>query len=426
MRKAAVAAVLMLVIVFLSSCYDAQEIDDLAHVIVIGIDTGVSDKWRLTLQFPTVKGFGGTGGGEQQGQGGQGGGKQQEQGEYTFVTIDATSFFEGVTMLNATLPKKLNFMHAQIIVFSEETARDGLIGEYITPMTRFREIRRSSLLFVVKGKASEFIRENKLIMGSTISKSFQIRMKASQYTGYFPHVTLQDFDDSIKSFYQQPIVTVVAVNKGDSFKEDGTPPKEVKTGGEYTAGELPRTGENKIELWGTAIFNGDKMVGELNGDETRYMLMVRGEFKQGHFTFKDPKNQELAIPLEVRQTKKPRIKVRIEEKNPAIDIKMQLDADILAIQSGIDYEHPQFQPLLEQNFGKIIKEGIVKCIEKCQKNNADVFNFGGYASRSFLTIGEWQKYDWNSRFKDAKVNVEVSLFIRRTGTNIKTNPVIES
>lgn len=422
MRKAAAIAALVLILVCLNSCFDAQETDDLIHVIAVGVDKGVSDKWRLTLQFPTVRVTAGAGAQGVQ-QGGQDGG---QQGEYMFTTVDAPSFFAGLAMLNATLPKRLNLMHAQIIVFSEETAREGLIGEYITPLTRFREIRRSSHLYVVKGKASEFIKENKVIMGSTISKGFQLRMKGSDHTGYYPHVTLQAFNDTIKSSFQQPIATIVAVNKGESFKEEGSPPKELKTGGEYTAGQLPRTGENKIELWGTAIFSGDKMVGELNGDETRYMLMVRGEFEQGYFTFKDPKKPDLAIPLEIRQTKSPRIKVKIEEKNPVIDIKIQLDADILAIQSGIDYEHPEFQPLLEQSFGEIVREGVVECIKKCQEHDADVFNFGKYASRSFLTIGEWGKYDWNNRFKDAKLNVEIDLFIRRTGTNIKTSPIIES
>jgi Spore germination B3/ GerAC like, C-terminal. len=39
----------------------------------------------------------------------------------------------------------------------------------------------------------------------------------------------------------------------------------------------------------------------------------------------------------------------------------------------------------------------------------------------FLTIQEWEKYDWLSHFKDAQVSTEVDFIIRRTGTLTKTN-----
>ena len=78
--------------VSLTSCYDANEIDNVLHVAAIGVDQGISDKWRLTLQFSTMKESGGGGGGESQSGGGA------SKGEYTFVTIDAPSFFTGINM----------------------------------------------------------------------------------------------------------------------------------------------------------------------------------------------------------------------------------------------------------------------------------------------------------------------------------------
>jgi len=135
--------------------------DDRVQVTLVGIDKGISDKWRISILIPTIKQAGGGGeGGSGSGGGGEGG---EDQGGYTTVVIDAPSFFEGINMLNASVPRRISFMQAQAIVFSDELAKSGLIKEYIAPLSRFREIRKTAHVFVTKGKAYEFIKENKLL-----------------------------------------------------------------------------------------------------------------------------------------------------------------------------------------------------------------------------------------------------------------------
>lgn len=425
MRKVIIILILGTFLLSLTACYDAHEMDDMLYVVSIGVDKGISDKWRLTIQFPTMKEGGGQtqsgSGGGGQSQSGSGG---DEQSGHSYASIDAPSFFTGIDMLNASLPRKLNFSHAQIIVFSEELAKEGLIGEYIAPLSRFREIRRSAHVFVVKGNAIDFIKENKPVIGTTISKSFQVLAHTSENIGYFPNITLENFYEALKSPCGQAIAAMTSVNDLESFAEDGEPwGTKYKTGGEYLAGQLPRAGQNKIEVWGTALFNGNKMVGELNGDETRFLLIARGEFKQGSFTMQDPQKPELIIPLDVRVSKKPQIDIDIKDKKPVIRLKVQLDADLLAVQSMINYEQPELQSLLEQTFKKSVEDGIATLIKKCQDLNADAFHFGDYAAKNFLTIDAFESYDWNSHFKEAEVIVDVNFAIRRTGTQIKSYPI---
>jgi len=421
MRKISIILLLTLLTMNLTSCYDANEIDDMAHVVAIGVDRGISDKWRLTLQFSTMKESGGGSGTE------SGGGGGDSKGDYSYVSVDAPSFFEGINMLNTALPRKLNFMHAQIIVFSEDVAKAGLIGEYIAPIIRFREIRWSAHVFVAKGKALDFIKENNPYMGTMVSKSFQLLINESDETGFFPHVTLEDFYAGIKSTYHQSIAAIAAVNDSKNFKEEGEPwGTEFNTGGNYVAGQIPRSGDNKLELFGTALFDGDTMVGELNGDETRYLLMAQGEFKRGLFTMQDPQKPGVIIPLDVTSSRKPDIKISFDGSMPVINLKVELDADILAIQSGINYEQPELKSVLEDEFEKIVLEGIASVIQKCQSLNTDVLKFGDAAAKNFLTIGDWESYNWNNHFKDAAVSIEVKVTIRRTGTQIKSYPITDS
>lgn len=423
MRKAAAALLLICMTLNLTACYDSKEIDDMAYVVSIGIDRGISDKWRLTLQIPTMKEGGGS---NEMKQEAKGSGEGAQEG-YTYVSVDAPSFFTGINMLNSSIPRKLKFTHAHIIVFSEEVAKSGLIKEFIAPIIRFREIRRSAHIFVVKGTALDFIKNNRPFIGSQISKSFQQLIRESADTGFFPEVPLQSFYEGLISTTHQTIATIAAVNSHKSFQEEGEPWGDAfNTGGGYVAGQMPRFGDNKIELLGTAVFDGDIMVGELNGDETRYLLMARGEFKRGFFTMQDPKKPELIIPLDVMISKKTKVNVTFDGAKPIINLKVWLDAELLAIQSRIHYEQPKLKVLLEQAFQQTIKEGIERVIKKCQALNADAFEFGDCATKNFLTINDWESYNWHDHFKEAAVTVEVGFTIRRTGTQIKSYPIIDS
>ena len=412
-NKLLLFALITICIIFLTSCFDSDEIDSIIFVIAIGVDKGISDKWLLTLQFPNLS--------ESQGGGDPG---SQGAGEYTFVSVDAPSFFTGINMLNASLPRKLNFMQTQIIMFSDELAQDGLVGEYIAPLTRYRQIRRSAHVFVVNGKAYDFIKDVKPLIGNTLSKNYQIWLDLSHHTGYFPHVTLEDFHQDINSPYLDCIATIVAVNKLKDYEDSTTGKDQVfNTGGKYIAGELPRMGENNRELWGTALFDKDKLVAKLNGDETRLLLMLRGDYKRGFYTIQDPKEPNLIIPLDVTMNSEPKIKINTSKSSPVINIEVKLNGDIMAVQSRYEYEQPELKSLLEAEFEEIIKEDMENLVKKCQKLNVDAFRFGEYATRNFLTINEFENYKWKEKYKTAEVNVNVKFIIRRTGTLIRSTPI---
>lgn len=168
------------------------------------------------------------------------------------------------------------------------------------------------------------------------------------------------------------------------------------------------------------------MVGELNGDETRSLLMLIDEFRRGFYAVKDPKKPNTTITMDIRRQKSPSIKVRFEGGKPVIDVKVFLEGDILAIQSTIDYESKELKPMLENEFKKLVKEQLDKTIMKCQALNTDVFRFGSTAAMNFLTIPEWEEYNWLKRFKDAKVNTQVDFTIRRTGTMLKSSEMFST
>ncbi|QSQ08121.1 Spore germination protein B3 [Koleobacter methoxysyntrophicus] len=426
MNKAFITAVIFLVIsASLTGCYDSREIEELAYVMTIGIDKGVTDKLRLTVQFSTMSGPTAAAGGGMGGGGGNGGSQDGgEQDGYTAITMDVPSFFTGIDMINTIVPRKLNFMHTKALVFSEEMAREG-IGDYIAPIVRYREIRRTIHVIVCKGSAADFIKENKPFIGTTLSKTMEIMMEGPYDTGFFPHVTLYDIYNNMKSTYRQPVAILGTVNDFKSFKEEGPPwGSGFKTGGDYYAGELPRKGGNKLELFGCAVFNGDKMVGELSGHETRIMMIGRGEFTKGTFTIKDPKKPDLIVPIEVYQEIKPKIKIRFEKDKPVIHLRVFLEGEILAVQSRINYETVGLKPLLEKSLERHIKSELDRLIQKGKDMNIDLLEFGRTAVSHFDTIQEWERFNWLRQFEKAEIYTDVEFALRRTGGLIKSSPIM--
>ncbi|HEY9062521.1 MAG TPA: Ger(x)C family spore germination protein [Pseudobacteroides sp.] len=419
-RLMAVILLFCMLVSMLSACSsDAREIDDLAYIVAIGIEKGVTDKGRLTVEFPTMHDQ--TSGGTSVSTGSSTGG----QGGYETVTVDAPSFYAGMDLLDTIMPRHINFQHIKFIVISEELARSGLVGEFLAPLIRFREVRRTTNVLVSRCSPMDFLKANKPLIGSAASKAMDDLLAAPSDTGYFPLVSLNDFYDDLKATYNQPIATLASLNTDNNFKQQGSKwGTEFKPAGEEYAGEIPKTGGSKIELFGTAVFDGDMMVGELNGEETRLMLMARGEYENGKFTIQDPEKPELVVPLEIRPARKPEIKIKLQNDKPIINLTLYLEGDILAIQSRINYESKDLKPLLEKSFEAYIKTRLDNLMGKCKTLKADVFKFGFVAARQFFTIQEWEKYNWISQFEKAEINTNVRFVIRRTGTMMRSSHII--
>lgn len=400
----------------LTACYDALEVDDWAYVYTMGVDKGISNKLRITVQLPTMKSSGG----------GIDGGGQSSTGsgnkDFVVISLDCPTFYTGVNMINSSLSRKINYSHSKYFVVSEDIAKEGM-GNLMSAFVRDRQIRRTMHMIVVKGKARDFIKEINPVLGTALSKTQEGMMNMEKVNGFFDDNDLGSFIDDIKSHKIQPVSVLAAINDFSNYKKEGQPTDEIKSAGDYYAGELPRSDGNKTEYLGTAIFNGSKMVGEFNGDETRALLMIKGEYETGSYVIHDPYNSKLLDTIIVNQQKKPDTKIDFKkEGKPDIEVKIFLEGEIQALQSTVNYESMEYKPILENKVETFLKEQINKSISKALALNSDVFGFGEKASMKFLTIQDWEEYKWLEKFKDSSIKTEVQFVIRRTGTLIKTNP----
>ncbi len=421
-RSITLAIIVILACTPLSGCYDSREIDELGFVIALGIDKGKTNFLRMTFQIAKP---GNSGGSE-----GSSGGGGADKG-FTQITIEAPAIHTAINMLNTINSKQINISHIKAIVFSKELAQEGL-NHYLHAIIRNREFRPNMNIVVAKETAEAYLSSINPQLVLNPSKYYDLAFQSYEYTAFFSDVEFHDFYNAVDSYHQNPVAILAGIsgyasadditNKLATHEEHG---HQYPLGGDHYAGEVPQAGENKAEIMGLAVFDGDRMVGELDGTESKYYLLCTGDYLHSNWTIPDPQSEGHFILMDIQQSRPRECRVTIGE-SPMIYLKLNLEGDFLAIQSGLPYEGKlleQFESYVES----MIKKETLAFLNKLSRDfQSDICGFGRFAKGNFLTWKEWEDYQWKSKFKDAIFEVDVNFKARRSGLIIQSNPSVSS
>lgn len=398
--------VLLLFCTFASGCWGARETDEVALVVAVGFDKGKTEALEVTATVANPRAFTIDGGG--------GNAKP-----FLNISVEGPSIWECYTLLNSFLSRETTFSHTQVYLFGEELARQG-IENYINDLIRQREVRRDSGLYVCRGTAKEFMDKNKPLLEMSVAKQYQFMDRMAKVSGLFHNRNIHDYYSTYKNLHSSPTLGLVGVSRGKP--EDGkqaAEPLRVP----YVAGEVPRTGENKAEYIGAAIFNRDKMVGEINGDENRTLMLLRGDFTVSSFTIRDPKHPNKTIVLRLRQGQRPDIKFKQEEGVLKIYHTVYLEGEFVSIQSGEHYEDPAKQKIVEDAFDRGMEELARELIDKTrEKDWGDIIHYDRYYRRELSSWEQWENLNWQEIYNNADIMVDFKTNIRRTGLVRKMVP----
>ncbi|MDT8716898.1 Ger(x)C family spore germination protein [Clostridium sp. 19966] len=405
-----------------SGCYDKREIDDQTYVIAIGMDKGTVQPLKLTLQYAMTQSVGG---------GSSGGGSSSGGGNKVLssVTIDTETFNSGITAANGFIGKRINMSHAIVLVISKELAKEG-ISKYIYGLSRERHYRPSMFVAVARGSAEGYLNSINPLQEVDPSKYYQLLFNAYKFTGYTANTQFFNFYTHMTALDMQAVAVLAGVSRyqnSDEFKSKySTYKKKNKihpSEGDFKAGDIPENNAEKGEIMGLAMFNGDKMIGELDGDETESYLMVTGEFHQSYVSVPDPKFPQESVLLRIEKRKKPKYKTKFINGKSEISIDIKLEGDFVSIQSGYNYENSKNFSIIENAASELISKRINETLNKTAKDyNCDIFGFGKSVKKIFLTNKKWEEFKWLDKYKASSFTVNVDLKLRRTGLIIRTSP----
>jgi len=407
-RSLMLLTVLVGMSILLLGCNGAKELDQRANVIAIGLDTCEQEGMiRISYQFAVPK---------------MESSKEDASKDTIILTNTAASLAEGLNLLSSEVALQPILAHVKIIVIGEEVARRGL-DQVLGSLMRYREYRGAMFIVVARGTAKNFLEKNKPVFVASMAKYYEEMLVNGQETGYFLGTTLHQYYARLKSKSGQPYIGLIAINPKSNEGEISTQ----KTPGErtpgYRAGDIPRSGGNAAEFAGTALFDSDKMVGTLSTTETRMLAILLGHYRNGFIVVEDPLDSKSIVNINLRLGSKPKISVVLVEDRPVIHVSILLEGEISSIPSGINYEQGGSSlNTLETQVTKVYSQQMMNVIKRTQELNTDVAGFGYYLRPAFQSNKEFDGYNWNEKYSQAEVNLEIKTQIRRTGLMLRTVP----
>lgn len=417
-----ILSLLTLMVVFTAGgCWGSRETDEVAYILSIGLDRGEKERFLVTISIANPQNIAGAGagGGSSGGSAGEGG-----LGSSVIMSVESSAIIPSLNLFDTSVDRKLSLLHTKAYIISEELAREGL-HDLLLPLIRYRELRGTALVLISKGSAREFIDKNKPLLELSPTKQFELMRQLTGTHGLYAVTLFHNFYNDLKSFAVDGTIPLVAIRQGgqgSAGQVAGDSGGHVL--GYYEAGEVPITGGNPAQVIGNAVFRGDRMVGIINGEEVRYLLMLQGKFREGKMTVADPLAAGTMVGLLVKQARNPKIRTEIDpEGNVAIDVDIYLEPEIIGIMSGINYETEENKALLEEAISLEIQRGCQELIRRTQEEfRSDIVGFGRKVRYHFWTLPAWEEFRWLEHYPEAEVNVTVHSKIRRTGLQLKTMP----
>lgn len=401
----AIIIIIIIIPIFLTGCTrDARGIENLAYVTGISFDIGKENLIILTFQFADLS------------SGVQEGSSQPKSS--TLVSVDCSSFENGLSMINSYISKKVNLSHCKIIVFSEEIAVTG-ISNHINDLASNLEVRPDCDILVSKCDGKAFLENSIPSLTNLTARYYEILLNSKDYTGFSNDTPLWKFLAGLKNTTIEPVAVLCGLNRSyinPLVENKSLLDKDVS----YKAGEMPLSGKTLSQYSGLAVFSHDKMVGELTPIECISYLMLTNSLETCDISIPNPFEDNSAINLRLELNKNTKNKVKLVNKSPFIETNVYIIASITAVSLSTDYSKLKHINIIEDYVSSYIESNISNLLYKTSKYyKSDVVGFGKNLTYKFLTIDDWKKLNWSDLYKDSFFKVKVETKIKSGSLFIK-------
>lgn len=406
-----------------SDSYSGSNIDNIAHITAIAIDTSNNPSSNLKVSFQFVDVSGSSGGSE-----------SSSDSNVVIVGVYSNTIDGAISKLNAYIGKEVNLSHCRTLIFSRDFASNGVAPEVYTLINN-AQMRPFTNLVVSTSDANDYLKNSNPNVEELISKYYDTFELTSNFTGYSDDTTLGKFYDNIlrNSLGNTAIL-------GETFQEvssQSNSSENSQSSGSSQSSSSSNSGssENSSQLSssspenadtnhpildesavrgtqniGIAVFNADTYIGELSSQETMYHLLVTNNVDSFDISVPVENYNKGMLSFRISPYKSPKISIDTSSDTPHIKLEVFCEAYVLSIERKKDYGNIDFinttRPIIE-NF---IKENINTYLNRTSKEfQVDIANFYTVARKNFLTIPEWNNYNWNDKYKNTDFSVDVNV-----------------
>lgn len=361
---------LLLICLTTSACWDRLEVNDLGIISLAGVDAH-PEGLRLTVRVVNPSAS-------------KGGLDASNPSDVAVIySAEGATISDVMKRIQTKMSRRVFWGHIRALVISEEYARQG-IYPILDFWRRHREPRPLMRIAVTPGSAEEFLGTR-----PRLERHLSEALQETLMMGLQTDIDIQGFLLALSDEGTHPVAPVVMTAPSQGDGED-------------------------IQLSGTALFRGDRMVGTLDPIETRGLLWLRGEIENGVITTSLPGGGHVSV-----ETLTPDTILRPYLRNGRIHMVMHAKADTDLFESTIplDPEDEAVVRVMEKRLSEEVSDRIARALGKLQSHyGVDAAGFGGAVRRTLPM--QWEKtlkYKWDDLFPEVAVTVNVDIRVRRPG-----------
>lgn len=391
-RKIVLLIVIICSLLLLTGCWDRQEPEDLAIVLAGGYDYNPeTDMYKVILQIesPLIAA------------GGQGGGGGAEAPPYWTISGWGYTPIDAVANIRKKVSHQIYYGHLQLLVLSEELVKTRGVVTVMDALARSRQSRPIVMIAVVKGDVEKMLAVNIPIDITNAQGLINHITVTSRELGTSINQIGREFLNKLFTPGIEPIaIGLELINQEEAEKEDEPKPDSPPF----------------IKHSGLAAFRDDKMVGFLDGRESRGWSWLNDRENEGIINITYPEDEKTYLTL---QTLKKGFKVEPyfkEDGTPAIKAQVEIAGNIISATGRVSFK--EWTPLtqsMENRLAEAIRNDIEMALKKTQSLKSDIFGFGNAFYRKHYQ--EWLKFEenWPETFAELPVEIDVRATIKRTG-----------
>ena len=415
-----------------SNSYTYHNISNLAYVLALAIDIGEKAEMKITAQFTKDSSFS-TGSDS----------SSSESNKPILVSCQADSLFSGLNLINTYIGKELNLSHCSVVVFSEDFAKKGIASQ-IYSLTNNQEISPSANIVVSKCSAYDYLNNVRPNIEKISVEYYDTFSITNKFTGYFSNISIGDFYNALSCDVCYPTAILGGLdlsakeklsknseNSKESSSSDISSNSSEESSSQSSSNENPQenlsdnvitntedliAGSSSVEDTrgteniGIAIFDNEKLRGELTAIETVCHLLIQNEIDTCIISIDNPLDSEKNTELSLYPKKKSKVSVKIEDDIPKISVEINLDADILTIEDDVNYSSEEVLTIYSEATEDYLEEHFKEYFNKISKEySTDIDGFSHDALSNFLTDAEWKAFKWNEKFKSSEFDISVNL-----------------
>lgn len=396
MRLIAALAALCLALAA-TGCWDRKEPDDMVYAVALGFDVDEDGEYVVIAQFANpMAAKGGAGP------------SSQPAGSAPFWTNCAKGHtpFDALTNLSPALSREMTVSNIEVLLISERLARHG-IAPIMDLVARDNELRLTVSAAVVDGDIKSLL-ELQFVEDPIPALAIQRMLNPIHFID--PSATSPGLLQSIAEMLrpgQDLLLPVLRLNAGSDSSSSSRSDAGLTSP------------QNPVSHIGSAAFRGDKMIGWLDGHESRGANFARGRSQHAPVSVKSPAGGLVSVHVtHVVSTVTP----HCIHEDVSIVIKSKVEGHIqgqTALGAGeecFDLASSESLRYLRACLAQCVREDIEHALARSREYRSDFAGLGNAVYRRLPRAWKAGVGDrWYELLPDVEVDIEVEATLTSSG-----------